>query len=125
MITQVRWDTRKARKPHNCDMCAARIEVGEEHYVSTNAYDGRIYDWRECLPCHRDLICSEVYAWTGGYYDEGVGYEQAHEWAHENRDHPQVGAAARRWLERDECDCEDCVPSSGTHDTPNPKEQAC
>lgn len=116
MITEVRSGNRKARKLHRCGMCAARIEIGEEHHVSTNAYDGRIYDWRECLPCRRDGICSEVYAWTGGYYDEGVDYEQAHEWAHENRDDPKIGDAARRWLERDGCDCESCSPEKENPD---------
>jgi len=40
----------KARKPHRCDWCGKRIEIGEEHTVSTNVGDG-IYNWRECDRC--------------------------------------------------------------------------
>jgi hypothetical protein len=40
----------KARKPHVCDWCGKRIEVGEWHIASTNVSDG-IYTWRECDRC--------------------------------------------------------------------------
>lgn len=70
---------RKARKHYRCAMCNALIRPGERHNVQTNVFDGHIYDWRDCLPCQRDLVVTYVHDWTGR--DEGVDYEAAMEWA--------------------------------------------
>jgi hypothetical protein len=83
MPIQLKATTRVARKEHRCGMCNAVIKVGESHHVSTNLFDGRVYDWRECDGCTADSIVSEVYDWAG-YPDEGVTFESAWEWAHEN-----------------------------------------
>lgn len=107
MPTTLRTATRVARKPHRCGMCNAPIGVGERHHVSTNLFDGQVYDWRECQQCTDDRICNEVYHWWG-CPDEGVGYESAWEWAHECRDDPALGHAARAWLTRSKCACERC-----------------
>lgn len=41
----------KARKPHWCDWCGKRIEIGELHRAAKYASDGTIYTWRECDRC--------------------------------------------------------------------------
>ena len=107
MVTQLREATRTARKPHRCGACNVVIGVGESHHVSTNVFDGRVYDWRECAGCAEDRIVSEVYFWCG-QPDEGVDFESAWEWAHESRDDPTYGAMALRWLARSGCSCERC-----------------
>ena len=103
-VLQLGHTVRAARKPYWCGMCNASIKVGDRHSVSTNVYDGRAYDWRECLPCDRDGIVSLVHDWSGGYWDEGVNYENASEWADEVIGgwfkRPAERAAARRWLAR-------------------------
>lgn len=102
--------TRRARKVHACDLCGSRIKVGDLHRVATNIYDGRVYDWRECLPCCRDGVCNHAHAWTG-FDSEGVSSEQAMEWAKETawgwpkhwRGGPVSATerkAARDWLAR-------------------------
>ena len=99
---------RTARKPHRCGGCNVEIKVGERHHVSTNAWDGRVYDWRTCEACAEDNIVSEVYYWAGGP-DEGVDYESAWEWAHEYAvSTSALGEAARAWLARSGCQCERC-----------------
>lgn len=93
--------TVRARKQHRCGMCGQGISAGDLYRVSVNLYDGRVYNWRECLPCGNDGICAWVYNWAD-YPDEGVGYEEADEWAgyvHWMR-RPAERAAARRWLAR-------------------------
>ena len=60
----------KARKPHVCDWCGKRIEVGEWHIASTNVSDG-IYTWRECDRCKPYV--SEMMAFPGDFYfDSGI-----------------------------------------------------
>ena len=112
MVTTLNETDRTARKSYFCGMCARRINPGERHHVQTNLYDGRVYDWRECLPCDRDGIMNYVNDWSGGWHDEGVDYEQAVEWAqeavgwprhwlaHGRGIHPAEREAARRWLAR-------------------------
>lgn len=117
MVTQFRETTRRAAKTYRCGMCAATIGRGDFHRVSVNLYDGRVYNWRECLACDRDSICNYAHDWSGGYHDEGVNYDVAQEWADEtvgwptrlvyrSRDmlrFPTSGAeqrAARNWLAR-------------------------
>lgn len=102
-VQQLGHTERAARKPYRCGMCSARIGVGVRHSVWTNVYDGRAYDWRECLPCDHDGIVNLVYDWSGGYWDEGVNYHQACEWADDmlwRSKHPAERGAARRWLAR-------------------------
>ena len=92
----------KARKDHLCGTCNRTITAGERYHLSANLYDGRVYDWRECSDCIADAITNEVYAWAGSP-DEGVGFEQAEGWAHDN---PSPEAA--RFLVRMGCQCEQC-----------------
>lgn len=81
MVTTLDWGSRKARKAYRCGMCLADISAGDFYAFSVNIYDGRIYTWRECLPCDRDNVVTYVHDWSGGYHDEGVDYESAIEWA--------------------------------------------
>ena len=106
-----------ARKAHRCQMCGGPINPGETYRRDTLVYDGRMYDWIECPACTTDGICTEVHAYTGGgIYDEGVGIEQADEWAHESADSTGgSGPTARRWLIRNGCDCEDCAERNANH----------
>lgn len=108
MPTSLREATRTARKAHRCGACNGEIPIGTKHRVSTNVWDGRVYDWRTCRPCDDDHIIGEVYYWAG-YPDEGVDYESAWEWAHEYRvSTSALGDTARRYLARTGCKCEQC-----------------
>ena len=117
MPTCLREATRSARKTHRCGSCNGVITVGQRHHVSTNLWNGRVYDWRTCEACQEDRIVEEVYYWAGSP-DEGVGYESAWEWAHEfSTETGAVGDAARRWLVRSGCACERCeAPKGGGSD---------
>jgi hypothetical protein len=102
---------RRAGKRHSCGLCLAAIEPGDLHAFQTNVFDGRVYTWRDCLPCDRDGVLGYVHDWTGGY-DEGVDYEAAAEWAEEAVEWPRhwlrpgrsvtttERVAARNWLAR-------------------------
>ncbi len=109
MPIQLKAATRVARKEHRCGMCNAVIKVGESHYVSTNLFDGRVYDWRDCEACQRDGILAEVYDWAG-MPDEGVNFESAWEWAHESAAsrNPEIARMAADYLRRCACTCERC-----------------
>lgn len=112
MPTQLREATRTARKVHHCGGCGVIIKIGERHHVSTNVWDGRVYDWRTCEACHRDNIVGEVYFWAGSP-DEGVDIESAWEWAHEHCSLVSpLGQAASDWIERNGCTCERCGEAS-------------
>lgn len=111
MPTQLREAARVARKAHACSLCVGVIAVGDKHHVSTNVWDGRVYDWRTCIACATDGIIHEVYDWAG-QPDEGVGEDTAQEWAHEARragpSHPKVVQMAEAFLRRRACNCESC-----------------
>lgn len=92
----------KARKAHQCSVCTGPIHPGETYERATYVYDGRVYDWLTCAACERDHIVNLVWEWTGGYYDEGVGPEDAHEWANDQAMHgsPEDQRAAKNYLQR-------------------------
>lgn len=99
----LRETDRRAGKAHRCGLCLAVIRRGDWHHVQTNVYDGRAYDWRECLPCRRDRVVTYVWDWSGGYDDAGVDYESATEWAPDAALWSKDGAerwAARSFLAR-------------------------
>jgi len=105
-----------ARKIHRCMMCGGGIRPGERYSRDTLVYDGRIYSWVECPACQSDHVCNEVHAWTGGWYDEGVGIEEASEWAHDTirfAKTEDLREIARRWLLRNSCTCELCLLANG------------
>jgi hypothetical protein len=83
MVTTLDSGRRKARKKYVCGFCLAAISPGDFYAYQVNIYDGRIYTWRDCLPCDRDNVVTYVHDWTGGWHNEGVDYEQAIEWAEE------------------------------------------
>lgn len=95
MPQQLSAGHRVARKEHRCGVCNGPIAVGERHHVSTNIFDGRIYDWRTCEPCRQDRVLTYVYDWAS-WPDEGVGYDSAIEWsddAHHSTDEAERAAA--------------------------------
>lgn len=58
MSTQIRSETRAARKPYRCEYCAGRIQVGERHAVWAWADGGRISQGRghsQCVEMHDEL----------------------------------------------------------------------
>jgi hypothetical protein len=111
MPEQIRESIRSARKAYHCGTCVSVISVGESHHVSTNVFDGRVYDWRTCAACSADGILAEVYDWAG-MPDEGVDSDSAQEWAHEAQNagpgHPEIVRMATAFLVRFGCGCERC-----------------
>jgi hypothetical protein len=111
VVTTLDSGQRTARKQYRCGLCNITIKPGDRHAFQTNVYDGRVYTWRDCIWCDRDGILGYVHDWTGGYYDEGVNYEQAVEWAEDAALWPRSQfrpstisgheqRAARNWLAR-------------------------
>jgi len=82
-------------------MCCATIRPGDIYDRQTSVFDGHLNDWLTCEPCWP--IFGAVDAWRGGHGDEGLGPDDAEEWA---RDCPDdqlaVAYLARRevvWAE--------------------------
>lgn len=96
MVQVLRTARPTARQAHRCDLCSARIEPGEVYDRQTSIYDGRIYDWLTCPAC--EPVMTAVWAWLDDpYIDEGIGSDEADEWAHEFPDDPlAVAYLARR-----------------------------
>lgn len=109
MVDHLRATYPVARKDHRCSLCTAVIEKGAQHACTTCLYGDRAYNFRECAECDTDGIVAEVHAWAGSP-DEGVGVEEAHEWAHEHRGDKKRGAVAASFLKRSGCGCEVCAP---------------
>ena len=84
----------KARKPHRCDWCGKRIEVGEGHEVSVYAEGGRAYSWRGCDRCAPYI--GPMMDWVGNRYGEGYNMDDLEIYMHE--EHHGVWAA---WKEAD------------------------
>ena len=88
-----------ARKAHCCSLCTGPISPGETYSRRTLVYDGQVYDWRECSDCEADEIVSLVAEWT--YDEDGIGPEDAYEWASETALYPRADSlAAKRYLDR-------------------------
>lgn len=94
--------TPTARKTHFCSLCTGPIHPGQTYFRDTLAYDGTVYDWLTCPACSADGILTMAFDWSGGYQDEGVAAETAHEWATETVIHgtPDEQRAAKNFLER-------------------------
>lgn len=103
MSVQVLGSTvRRAAKNHRCQMCDAAIRPGQHHQVTSCVYDGRAYDWRECLACSRDRVITWAHDWAG-WPEEGVDFDTVREWADEalwRSRRPRERRAARAWLAR-------------------------
>lgn len=88
----------RARKPHSCATCWGRaIEPGDEYQRDTYVFDGRIYDWVQCVLCAQ--ISRTVFAWAIDAYD-GIGQSEYTEWAQDHVDSPEHGPTARLYLNR-------------------------
>lgn len=86
-----------ARKAHGCMTCnATAIQPGQPYHRATYVYDGRVYDWVQCVEC--EALSGIVYDWAGD--DDGIGRDDYIEWAEEHRDDGTHGEAARSYLAR-------------------------
>jgi len=84
MPTVLRESTPVARKPHWCSLCNTRIEPGQRYRVEVyvDPYGDGIYTWHECAACHDDMVAQMVWEWAGKPH-EGIGPDEADEWARE------------------------------------------
>lgn len=102
---------RRARKAYRCGLCWSQINPGDHYAFQVNVWDGRVYTWRDCLPCERDGVIDLVQSWWSP--DDGVTADEASEWASEAVSWPRVWMArtsrpmkaaeqwaARNWLAR-------------------------
>ena len=89
-----------ARKLHECSTCGSMIPPGDVYYRRTIAFDERIYDWLECMPCSDDDVINRTYLW--GTSDDGIDADMVMEWAAEQVIHgsPDDQRAAKNYLER-------------------------
>jgi len=84
-----------ARKAHGCQTCnATAIQPGEMYTRDTYVYDGRIYDWVQCVEC--STLGGAVFRWAG-YPDEGVSRDEYYEWARELVDTDTLEGERARW----------------------------
>lgn len=60
MCTLLDEKTRRARKPHECDMCGVTIGSGEEYCWEKYVNGDGLYELKTCLAC--DVAFSEVTA---------------------------------------------------------------
>lgn len=44
---------RKSRKEYVCDLCYAKIAIGEEYVRYSGKYDGEFFDWKYHVECHK------------------------------------------------------------------------
>lgn len=79
MCTLLDGKTRRASKPHKCDMCGATINPDEEYFWEKYVnYDG-LYELKTCMAC--DAAFSEVWDYVPDWWDGGVTFEDYQEWA--------------------------------------------
>lgn len=94
-----------ARKQHTCSLCTGRIHAGDKYERATIVHDGCIYDFLTCAPCIDDNVMHWVYTHWWGRFEDGIGEEDAYEWAtelvaySEGSDPVEVNAA-KRYLAR-------------------------
>lgn len=56
----------KARKIHRCNLCGKLIPKGDNYYCQTNVEDGDIYNFKECLKCHK-IVEDNIEYFRDGY----------------------------------------------------------
>lgn len=97
----IREQTPTARKTHACSLCDGLIAPGKQYTRTTSVYDGRMADFLICKGCKDGMVLSRVYAWAFEP-DEGVGFDDAMEWAREHAEHgtDDSKAAAKNYLDR-------------------------
>lgn len=82
MPTLLAEKTVKARKRHLCQTCnATAIQPGETYSRQAYVYDGRVYDWVQCVACR--ALGDLVFRWMEDWYDEGISRDEYVEWARE------------------------------------------
>lgn len=79
MCTLLEGNTRRARKPHECDMCGVTIGSGEEYCWEKYVNGDGLYELKTCLAC--DMAFSEVRGYVPDWWDGGVTFEDYREWA--------------------------------------------
>lgn len=97
----------KARKTHHCSLCHGLICPNEQYRRLTYVTDGEINDFLTCFPCQNDNVLGRVWRWTGdnSIFDQGIGFEDAAEWARETLAEECAAGlddrgAARSWRDR-------------------------
>lgn len=71
MLTVLNIERVKARKPHYCDMCGKKIEIGEEYESQSLVYCNEAYTFHQCNRCkpYVDELNSIGF---DGAYDDGL-----------------------------------------------------
>lgn len=84
MPTILSDETRIARKKHRCSLCFSVIEPGQRYQVEAylGPYGDGIHTRNQCATCHNDDVTQMVWTWAGCPF-EGIGTEDADEWARE------------------------------------------
>ena len=85
--------TRRARKPHRCDLCGTTIHPGDHYHHQAGKTDGTFHTWRNCQPCSTVITRTRDY-WFD--YDHGVDADTATEWATDNPTDPTAAAYLNR-----------------------------
>lgn len=65
---KLRSSTQKAKKPHSCDECWRKINIGEVYSKYVGIYDGDFFMVKHCLRCTkaRDWLLSKGHGWING-----------------------------------------------------------
>lgn len=90
--------TPTARKPHRCELCGRRIDVGEKYTANKNVFDGRVYTFKECAHCKALQRVTSF----GDHLDEcsryGDGFcgDDAMQWEPETRREMALNSQLRR-----------------------------
>jgi hypothetical protein len=66
----------RARKPHICEWCGRRIEVGEVYQRAALLGDDGFYDWTNCLHCGAFVTLAGIWECC----DEGTTSDDIEEW---------------------------------------------
>ena len=71
-------ELRTARKEYQCDLCGAKIKVGDKYHRLSGVYDNDFYDVKECLACQP--VIKEFCKSNDFVYDEGYNEKDVREW---------------------------------------------
>jgi hypothetical protein len=84
-------ERRRARKPHQCQMCFRQIDVGETYRHQRNVDGGYIWTWKDCAHCEAAVRILDLWMWAG-MPDDGFGPDSMGAFE------PETIAQARIWL---------------------------
>lgn len=89
---------RRARKPHICDWCLRRIEVGEQYRYSFIVDGGDAWSWHECETCE-PYVAEMMADDSWGDKPSGEGWTTSEFLEFMNETHPDV---IEKWRANDE-----------------------